>query len=265
MQLIIANVGIRQDAKNRFCLNDLHRAAGGEDRHSPNRFTRSETYRSLVAELTPDLAFAPSASVRGGLNPGTYVCRELVYCYAMWISPKFHLKVIRAYDAMVTAPALPEPPELQLARAIITAGQMIEKQNKLITQQTIMIEDRDEFIAEIEPKAHALDRLSHAHGALCLRDAAKVLQVSPVKLNEYLQKAHWVFRRGTHRRLIAYQDKITSGLLVHKITPTPQPSDPDHISAQVLVTTKGLTKLATLMGVKMIAVQGSLFEERFAA
>lgn len=103
MNIVMFETSIRQDKEGRYCLNDLHKAAGGEERHSPNRWTRTEGYNALLDELTPVLAFDPAKSIRGGSNPGTYVCKELVYAYAMWISPKFQLHVIHTFDHFITS------------------------------------------------------------------------------------------------------------------------------------------------------------------
>lgn len=111
-ELTILNTAIRRDSAGRFCLNDLHCVAGGEERHSPNRYTRTEGFQALVDEQTPELAFAPVASIREGTSPGTYVTKELVYAYAVWVSPKFHLAVIRAFDALVASQTSNPPPVL---------------------------------------------------------------------------------------------------------------------------------------------------------
>lgn len=92
---------IHQDKRGYFCLNDLHRAAGGLEKHSPNRWTRTSTYKQLVKALTPKMAFQPVIIIKGGKHQGTYVCKELVYAYAMWISAEFHITVIQTFDALV--------------------------------------------------------------------------------------------------------------------------------------------------------------------
>ena len=96
----IADVGIRVDAKGRYCLNDLHKAAGGERRHGPSLWLENQQTKELTAEIAREVSDAgnPVSVVKGGAKQGTYVAKELVYAYAMWISPAFNLKVIRAYD-----------------------------------------------------------------------------------------------------------------------------------------------------------------------
>lgn len=97
--LIVADFVVRQDSEGRFCLNDLHKAAGGERRHEPLNWRNTDQYKDLVVEL--ENTGIPVITIRGR-NGGTFVCKELVYAYAMWISPVFHLKVIRAYDELQT-------------------------------------------------------------------------------------------------------------------------------------------------------------------
>lgn len=95
--------GIRTDSEGRYCLNDLHKASGGEERNATWRFLRLDTTNELIAELksTTSGGLNPVAAKRGR-NGGTFVVKELVYAYAMWISASFNLKVIRAYDQLQT-------------------------------------------------------------------------------------------------------------------------------------------------------------------
>ena len=73
---------------------------------------RNESTQELISEMKnemntksgvqkeaqgSDLIFK---TLRGRNIQGTYACEELVLSYAMWISPKFHLVVLRAFLAM---------------------------------------------------------------------------------------------------------------------------------------------------------------------
>ena len=105
-----SNIGMKDKL---YSLNDLHKASGGLKRHQPSNFVRKNQTQALIAVLNAEL---PSSSEMRSLEPirviegiqadgnpqGTFVCRELVYSYAMWISPRFQLMVIRAFDSMLS-------------------------------------------------------------------------------------------------------------------------------------------------------------------
>lgn len=98
--LVIGETFIRQDEDGRYCLNDLHKASGGKPEHRPGHFLRNKQTKALIREMG---GAQICASVIHGDGGGTYVAKELVYAYAMWISSAFALKVIRTYDALTQA------------------------------------------------------------------------------------------------------------------------------------------------------------------
>ena len=96
-KLIIANTKIRQDDEGRYCLNDCHRASGMSETKRPGNWLKNAQTVELINELgdariiASDKLVNPVNVIKGGNNQGTYVVKELVYAYAMWISPAFHV------------------------------------------------------------------------------------------------------------------------------------------------------------------------------
>jgi len=97
--IAISNVSIRQNG-NLYNLNDLHKASGAENRHKPSLWLQNQQTNDLIDEIIK--AGNPALDknqhvikvVKGGNQSGTFVCKELVYAYATWISAKFFLLVI---------------------------------------------------------------------------------------------------------------------------------------------------------------------------
>ena len=114
--LTILKTSMRQ-SDNLYSLNDLHIASGNDPKHRPTYFVKNQQTQDLVNEIERcENSHIAIKVVKGGRNPelqGTWVCEELVLSYAMWISPKFHLIVLRAFLAMQRNQpqqlSLPEP------------------------------------------------------------------------------------------------------------------------------------------------------------
>jgi len=181
--LTIANISIGQDLQGRYCLNDLHKAAGSELKHKPANWLRLDQAKALIEEIDRCSDVSNAVKVmQGGNQQGTYVVKELVYAYAMWISAKFHIQVIRAYDALVNT--YQEPP---------TAP----SQTDLFNNITI---DKDHYIDLLHCKLNSLQTPRQA-------DTPPPLKVSPYRKRRWTQgeitQLHQLYDEGASYRVIA--------------------------------------------------------------
>lgn len=105
------------------------------------------------------------------------------------------------------------------------------------------------MISDQAPKVAAIKRLAAAGGAICITDAAKQLGLAPSRLFAWLEQHRWIFRRHGCKRWVAYQPRITSGHMTHKVTalkPDPE-TGIDRAAFDPMITPKGLTRLAELL------------------
>ncbi len=160
----------------------------------------------------------------------------------------FKLRYIEQFNAMETAlKTMPEPVAIDLSNP----DQLLQ----LLTSYAI---DKKALMAKVEadkPKVDGFDRLCDAEGSITITEAAKSLQLPRVKdLTQWLVANSWCYRRAGNKNMLAHQDKIRAGLLVHKMTViTIAGSDEEKISEQVRITAAGLTKLARVFNQALIA------------
>jgi prophage antirepressor-like protein len=104
----------------------------------------------------------------------------------------------------------------------------------------------EQRVSELEPKADALARLADAQGSLCVTDAAKALAVPPRRLFAWMEAHGWIYRRSEGGQWVAFEAKRQAGVVEHKGTRIGVRGRPDKWVEQVMVTPKGLARLAEI-------------------
>lgn len=98
-------------------------------------------------------------------------------------------------------------------------------------------------VNELQPKADALDRISHAIGNQNVRDTAKTLDKNQNQFVDWCLKNDWLYRDDASR-LKAYQHRINQGFMAQKSVIYKGQDGAERVTMQPMFTPKGITHLA---------------------
>jgi Rha family phage regulatory protein len=148
------------------------------------------------------------------------------------------LAAFNAMEAQIRLASQPAPIDLHDPSQLVP----------LLNSYAIRTQAAEAKVVEMAPKAEAYDRLDTAVGNLTPRPASKVLGYPEAKLTKWLEVNRWAFRQNGKGPLQAYTEKRNSGYLDHKLnTYRDQQTGEDKVSITLVITPKGLAKLATLL------------------
>lgn len=169
---------------------------------------------------------------RGSATPGT-----LAHRFRKWVTSEVlpTLRKTGSYGQPDPMVVLSDPAALR--------GLLANYSEKVLTLETT--------VATLAPKGEALDRIASADGSLCITEAAKCLQMRPRDLFRWMNAHAWIYRRAGGSGWVAYQPRIQSGLLEHKVNTVERSDGTEKMTEQVRVTPKGLAKLSELLALKV--------------
>ncbi|WP_455474745.1 antA/AntB antirepressor family protein [Bartonella sp. B30(2025)] len=113
----------------------------------------------------------------------------------------------------------------------------------VITHMQEELQNKDALIEQQTPKVIAYDHLTRSDGLFGLTEAAKVLEVRPKDLIDYLRGNDWVYRRAPGSPLLPYQDKIKKGLMDCPTITIQRSDGTEKVLPSTKITTKGLACL----------------------
>lgn len=132
-----------------------------------------------------------------------------------------------------------------MARALVIANKTLERRDQRIREM-------ETKVAELEPKAEALDVFTAVEGSYSVADAAKLLSndlnitIGRNRLYGFMAEINWVFRDSATRTWKAYQSQVDNGRLemkAHAEHGTHHDGTTFPFPPTVRITAKGLDEL----------------------
>ncbi|CAN5325942.1 hypothetical protein BH10PSE12_BH10PSE12_01830 [soil metagenome] len=165
---------------------------------------------------------------RGAMQPGT-----LAYRVRKWVTVDLVPTVMRT-GTYASPAAVPDFTDNATMHRLLLAT----------TGKGVALEDE---IADLRPKADALDRLTDATGLMPISDGAKQLHIPPGKMFSWLQRIGWIFKRTSGGPWIANEAKVNTGYLRHVTFNQHRDDQPDAVRRRAYLTPKGLARLAEII------------------
>jgi phage antirepressor YoqD-like protein len=143
---------------------------------------------------------------------------------------------------------LSQPPDLPNFFDPVAAARAWADAVEATQKLSAKVEQLEHQVAELAPAAAGLDLIAKQDGSLCITEAAKTLQIQRQQLIDMLLQNGWTYHRPGKPGYLASQGKIRDGYLIHKMGQYEDPhSGQQKVKEQVLVTPRGLTKLACMV------------------
>ncbi len=168
------------------------------------------------------------------------------YIIVAQLSPEFTARLVDRWQKLEEAAAKPAAALPDFTDPVVAAQAWIDqfKAKQALAQVNAA---QAEKLAIAAPKAQALDRIAAADGSTCITNAAKVLQVRPKDLFNWLQAHQWIYRRPGGSGWLAYQQRIQQCVLEHKVTTVERDDGSAKVIESVHITRKGLARLAEIL------------------
>ena len=131
----------------------------------------------------------------------------------------------------------------------------IASQKKLVlSEQSALLEDLDARTQAVQRELHHQFRVYRAQGLRSPTEAARMLEVKPHVLFEFLEKEGWIYYSKKWCSRSASQKMVRLGFLERKVVRVPGINGAGDEIEQILVTPRGLAKLAGDMKLWALAV-----------